>query len=94
MAESETLTPLIDKMLKKFQDKNLEVSVYLANGIKISGRIIEFDPNTLILSSDAGPEGVSITRSSIATLTHRTDDQRHRQEGNSRSPAPVRRTAR
>lgn len=94
MSESETIKPLNDKMLGKFQAQNLEVSVYLANGIKISGRIIEFDPDTLILTSDAGPEGVSITRANIATLTRRTEDQRHRQEGNKSSQAPVRRAAR
>lgn len=91
---SETQTPLNDQMLEQFKTQGLEVSVYLANGIKISGRVMNFDCGTLILTSDAGPEGVSITRSNIATLTRRTDDHRQRQEGNKSSQAPVRRAAR
>lgn len=94
MAESETSTPLNDKMLGAFKAQNLEVSVYLANGIKLSGKIIEFDKDSLVLTSDAGPEGVTITRANIATMTRRSDEQRHRQEGNKSNQAPVRRPGR
>lgn len=93
MAASEKTTPLNDKMLGCFKDQNLEVSVYLANGIKLSGKIIEFDTDSLVLTSDAGPEGVTITRSNIATMTRRSDEQRNRQEGN-RNAAPARRPQR
>jgi RNA chaperone Hfq len=94
-SESETALSLNDKMLRQFKDSKLEVSVYLANGIKLSGHIVEFDRETLILTSVAGPEGVSITRSNIATMTRRSDEQReHRQEGGSRGTAPVRRPTR
>jgi RNA chaperone Hfq len=82
--QSERTTPLNDSMLSQFQDNNLEVSVYLANGIKLSGKIVAFDRETLVLTSDAGPEGVSITRSNIATMTRRSDEQRTRQEGGQR----------
>lgn len=87
-------TTLSDKMLKQFQEQNLEVSVYLANGIKLSGRIVEFDRETLVLTSAAGPEGVSITRTNIATMTRRSDEQRERQEGGSKTAPAVRRGTR
>lgn len=81
-------------MLAGFKASDLEVSVYLANGIKLSGRILKFDRETLILTSDAGPEGVGITRANIATMTRRSDEQRNRQEGGPRGTAPARRNPR
>jgi RNA chaperone Hfq len=96
--QSETQQPLNDRKIAHFKDSNLEVSVYLANGIKLSGHIVEFDRETLILTSDAGPEGVSITRTNIATMTRRSEDLREprhsRQEGGSKNTGAARRPLR
>ena len=85
---------LNDQMLNNFKTADLEVSVYLANGIKLSGKVVDFDRETLVLTSDAGPEGVGITRSNIATMTRRSDEQRNRQEGGSKSTGVSRRPSR
>jgi RNA chaperone Hfq len=85
--------PLNDQMLEGFKAQGLEVSIYLANGIKLSGKIVDFDRETLVLTSDAGPEGVGITRANIATMTRRSDEQRNRQEGGPKSAGAPRRPA-
>lgn len=87
------ITPLSDRMLDVFKEKNQELAVYLANGIKLSGRIIEYDKDTLILTSSTGPEGVTISRSSIATMTRSTDETlgRRPSEGAKPNTATLRR---
>lgn len=52
-----------------YKDKQIEVSVFLENGIKLNGTILAFDSNAVIISSEQGnPEGVCISRHHVATI--------------------------
>ncbi len=72
---------LMDARLHKYKDAGVEISAFLTSGIRINGKVVDFDGDTLILSSEQDPEGVSVNRTTLATTMRRGAFPHQGQEG-------------
>lgn len=59
---------LMNKELAAFKEKATELAIYLQNGIKLTGKVIEFDDQTLKITSRTPSAPMLIERSCVATV--------------------------
>jgi sRNA-binding regulator protein Hfq len=84
----DTVPPINDAQLTLHKEADHEISVFVATGVKLDGKIIKFDKDSVILTSNF-PEGVLIERSMITTIMRRSaprtqEQHEHVQEGQSK----------
>jgi sRNA-binding regulator protein Hfq len=57
---------LMNQELSEFKDSQAEIAIYLQNGIRLTGKIVEFDDGSIKITGKSVP--VIIERGSIATV--------------------------
>lgn len=80
---------LMDDRLQLYKEEHVEIFIYLSNGIRLSGKVMNFDTATVLLTSETGTDGIPISRSFIATVMRKSDSQhQHNQQekANPRNP--------
>lgn len=70
-----------DRKYQFYKDQGIEVSLFLANGIRLNGKILEFDDSAVVLTSEHhAAEGVTTSRRQVATLMRRPPKDQHEGE--------------
>ena len=59
---------LQDPYLCRLRDARIAVTLYLVNGIKLTGTIVAFAPHALLLSGAMGKQDVFVYKHAISTL--------------------------
>lgn len=84
LASADNSTSLWDRKYQFYIDQQIEVAVFLANGIRLNGVILDFDDSAVVLTSEhKHPEGVTVQRAQVATLMRKPvakDNQHQPQE--------------
>lgn len=86
------MTTLLSIHLEKFKQSQENITVFLANGVRINGKLVDFDASGVVLTSeDSADEDVFIHMNVLASfLKDRPDTRRNKnrklqprlQEGN------------
>jgi len=61
------MSDLRDNMLAEAKSKKTMMDLFLKNGIRLSGRILDFDEESVLISSPKVEPGILIERSATAT---------------------------
>jgi sRNA-binding regulator protein Hfq len=71
---------LMNKKLEQHFKSGTEIDVYLKNGIRLCGRIMEYDEDSIVISSaKIGLEdGILIARGALATVQRTTNRDKER----------------
>jgi host factor-I protein len=59
---------LKDNFLRALVDEQMPVYIFLVNGIKLRGYIIDFDDNTIIMQRNPGEESQLIFKKVVSTV--------------------------
>jgi RNA chaperone Hfq len=59
---------LTDRTLQEYKVQQTVASVFLVSGIKISGQVLDFDQESVMISSERSSKGVLVMRSAITTI--------------------------
>lgn len=70
---------VIGRMIKRLHDSQATAGVYLANGIRLVGTILEYDEESILLSSK-GHDGIAINRCNISTVQHHIEGDQQRRK--------------
>lgn len=62
------LSLLQDKYLKNLVNAKIAVSIYLMNGIKLSGHIASFDKHVILLQDNKGNNEQLIYKNAVSTI--------------------------
>ena len=57
-------------LLKKLKEKGDEAAVYLTNGVKLTGKVVDFDHEGVLLSGNNKPNGMFVSFNATATITN------------------------
>lgn len=57
-------------LLRTLKDKSEEAAVYLTNGVKLTGKVVDFDDTGVLLSGISKPHGMFISFAAAATITN------------------------
>lgn len=75
--------PIADEELQAHKEAQHEIAVFVLTGVKMKGRIIKFDQDSIVLTSSF-PEGVLISRSNVVTIMRETDRAHQHQHQSSK----------
>jgi RNA chaperone Hfq len=64
--------------LTKYKADGTKAAVYLFNGVRLIGRVIEFDSESIVLDSEQPglDDGIVVVRSNIATVQKAVNEDR------------------
>jgi sRNA-binding regulator protein Hfq len=76
---------LMERKLEFYRVYEIDVSIFLTNGVCLSGKILEHDHSAVVITSPHGAEGVTLSRSVVATVMRRQESGHTGKEDRSRN---------